>query len=73
MMAVEVDADSSQLQAGIPKPLFQPQLRFIPGVFLRNRYVVSADGQRFLMLAPVGETSSNPLTVVVNWPALLKP
>ncbi len=71
MMAVEVNTDSSQLQAGIPKPLFQAQLA--ANIFLRNRYVVSADGQRFLMLSPAGETSSAPLTVVVNWPAGLKP
>jgi hypothetical protein len=66
-----VSTDSGQLQAGIPKPLFQAQL--VAGANWRNRYVVSADGQRFLTLAPVGETAANPLTVVVNWPAGLKP
>jgi eukaryotic-like serine/threonine-protein kinase len=71
MMAVEVDTDSGQLQAGIPKPLFQAHL--VAGFFWRNRYVVSADGQRFLILAPTGGTSSVPLTVVVNWLAGLKP
>ncbi len=70
MMAVEVSTDSANFQAGIPKPLFQAQL--IPGFFFRNRYVVSADGQRFLMLTPTGETASAPLTVVLNWPALLQ-
>jgi Tol biopolymer transport system component/predicted Ser/Thr protein kinase len=71
MMAVEVNTDSGQLQAGIPKPLFQAQLA--TSIYWRNRYVVSADGQRFLILAPIGETSSNPLTVVVNWLAAVKP
>jgi eukaryotic-like serine/threonine-protein kinase len=70
MMAVEVNTDSSQLQAGIPTPLFQAQL--IASIFLRNRYVVSADGQRFLTLSPVGDTLFNPITVVLNWPADLK-
>jgi eukaryotic-like serine/threonine-protein kinase len=72
MMAVEVNTDSSQLQVGVPKPLFQAQL-LVTGVFWRNRYVVSADGQRFLMLAPAGGTApSAPLTVVVNWLADVK-
>ncbi len=71
MMAVEVNTESANFQAGIPKPLFQAQL--VEGLLWRNRYVVSADGQRFLILAPTGETASNPITVVVNWPVDLKP
>jgi len=71
MMAVEVNTDSANFQAGIPKSLFQVQL--VDGFLWRNRYVVSADGQRFLILSPTGETAGNPITVVVNWPAGLKP
>ena len=71
LMAVEVNTDSANFQAGIPKPLFQAQL--ITGFLWRNRYVVSADGQRFLMLTPAGEAApSAPITVVLNWPALLE-
>ena len=33
-------------------------------------YTVAPDGKRFLVLTPVG--GSQPLEVVVNWPALLK-
>ena len=33
-------------------------------------YAVTPDGKRFLVLAPVG--GSQPLEVIVNWPALLK-
>ncbi|MGA8366630.1 MAG: protein kinase domain-containing protein [Candidatus Acidiferrales bacterium] len=72
VMAVEVNTDSANFQAGIPKPLFQAQL--ISGFLWRNRYLVSADGQRFLMLTPAGEAApSAPITVVLNWPADLKP
>jgi eukaryotic-like serine/threonine-protein kinase len=71
MIAVEVNTSAGSLQAGVPKPLFQAPL--IQGLRWRNRYVVSADGQRFLMLVPAGETAPNPITVVVNWPAILKP
>ena len=34
--------------------------------------MVAPDGQRFLMLAPIQPASSAPISVVVNWPALLK-
>ncbi|MGC2422086.1 MAG: protein kinase, partial [Candidatus Acidiferrales bacterium] len=70
VMAVEVNTDAANFQAGIPKPLFQAQP--IPDFLMRNRYLVSADGQRFLMLAPAGEAASRPITVVLNWPALLE-
>jgi len=33
---------------------------------------VTADGQRFLVLVPVGDASSSPITVVLNWTAGLK-
>lgn len=69
MTSVEVKTRAGEFQAGIPKPLFQVQL--ITGDW-RNRYVASPDGQRFLMLVPAGDAKPEPITVVVNWPALLK-
>jgi hypothetical protein len=33
---------------------------------------VSADGKRFLLAQPLEESASVPITVIVNWPALLK-
>jgi len=71
VMAVDVKTDPAQFEAGVPKPLFQVQLIGGGGVW-RNRYVVSPDGQRFLMLVPAAEAKPSPITVVVNWPALLK-
>ena len=38
----------------------------------RIDYVPAADGQRFLMKLPVENTSSPSITVVLNWPALIK-
>jgi eukaryotic-like serine/threonine-protein kinase len=70
LMAVNVNTASPGFEVGIPKELFQAQL--IPLWFWRNLYVPSPDGQRFLMLAPVGQAKQEPITVVVNWPALLK-
>ncbi|HEX8712394.1 MAG TPA: protein kinase [Terracidiphilus sp.] len=70
LMAVDVNTASAGFQAGIPKQLFQAQL--VPLSFWRNIYVPSPDGQRFLMITPAGEVKPEPITVVVNWPAMLK-
>ena len=65
-MAVSVGAGPS---FGIPQPLFQTQVP--PGVTsLRTHYAPSRDGQRFLVnVAP--DTVASPITVVINWTALV--
>jgi eukaryotic-like serine/threonine-protein kinase len=70
MMSVAVDSGSATLEAGIPKQLFQAQL--VPLWVWRNSYAPSPDGEQLLMLVPAGEGNPEPITVVVNWPALLK-
>jgi serine/threonine protein kinase len=70
LMAVEVNTVSATFQAGIPKELFEAKL--VPFAYWRNIYVPSPDGQRFLMLTPPDQAKPEPITVVVNWPALLK-
>ncbi|MGH9599593.1 MAG: protein kinase domain-containing protein [Terracidiphilus sp.] len=70
LMAVPVNIDAAAFQPGIPQELFQAQPT--PPQHLRNVYVASPDGQRFLMLMPAGENKPQPITVVVNWPALVK-
>jgi Tol biopolymer transport system component len=70
LMAVDVNTTSATFQVGIPKQLFQAQL--VPISYWRNIYVPSPDGQRFLMLTPAGEVKPEPITLVVNWPTLLK-
>jgi len=50
------------------RPLFELH----PRIGLGNAYDVSADGQRFLVNTLVEESTSAPITLVVNWPALLK-
>jgi serine/threonine protein kinase/Tol biopolymer transport system component len=69
MMAVEVKTDAAQFEAGEPKQLFQTQLQ---ESWKRNQYVVTPDGQRFLLVYPREAEKPSPITVVVNWPALLK-
>jgi dipeptidyl aminopeptidase/acylaminoacyl peptidase len=65
LMAVEIRS-AGEFQAGIPQALFP--IRIQPGN-ARNKYLPSADGQRFLFVAPLGRESLSPTTVVLNWPA----
>lgn len=69
-MAVDIKAGES-FQAGVPHPLFQARVQPITAV--RSHYLPTADGQRFLLLAPLGRESLVPTTVVLNWNAELGP
>jgi len=64
MMAVEVTA-RPEFQPGIPTPLFQSP----PGAIVGD---VTADGKRFLLVTPVGQSAATPFTIVLNWMAGLK-
>jgi eukaryotic-like serine/threonine-protein kinase len=56
---------------GKPIELFQITLR-LP-VFTNDQFVyaVTRDGQRFLILAQVKQGESQPMSVILNWPAKL--
>ena len=68
VMAVPVQA-GPELSTGTPQPLFET--RFSP-VIARAHYRPAPDGQRFLVLAPMGQQTIAPATVVLNWPAALR-
>ena len=64
-MAVEIRA-GADFQAGVPQALFPIRVRIGNP---RNKYAPSADGQRFMVAAPLGRDAMSPTTVVLNWPA----
>jgi len=57
-------------RAGMPETLFEAGLFPFVG---RNRYLVTDDGERFLMLSPISGESVRPISVVLNWNAGLVP
>jgi hypothetical protein len=67
LMAAEVSAKGTSIEVGAIRPL---------GVRVPTDasypYDVSADGQRFLVAAPVLQNSSAPFTLVEKWTELLK-
>jgi dipeptidyl aminopeptidase/acylaminoacyl peptidase len=64
LMAVDIVAKGSVLDVGEARTLFGP-------VRIRD-YDVSPDGQHFLALVRPEDSANEPLTVVQNWPSLLK-
>ncbi len=71
MMAVALDMESG-FTAGTPQILFEGP--YVPTAFSFPFYDVSADGQRFLMLAPVASQTggATQIHVVLNWTEELK-
>jgi len=71
MMAVPIDTESG-FTAGTPLMLFEGP--YLPTGFSYPNYDVTADGQRFLMLAPVASQSdgATQINVVLNWTEELK-
>jgi serine/threonine protein kinase len=74
VMSVRVTASETAIDLGTPTALFQVgnlvELdRQFPGA---NAYVVNATGQRFLVAETARDPHAPPISVVVNWTALLK-
>jgi Tol biopolymer transport system component len=70
IMAVDIKPPapgSPQLQFGVPRALFEVRLSTVGDA----SFDVSKDG-RFLVPAYVGQQVSTPMTVVLNWPQILK-
>ena len=65
LMAADVRTGGAVFHAGVPRVLFEASID--PRTNRRNRYVVSPDGQRFLIIAQAEEAGPTPLTVVLNW------
>jgi len=68
MMAVDIKADA-KIEPGIPHTLFNTGLVVDP---TNPQYAVTPDGQRFLLLKSLTEATPIPITVAINWTALLK-
>jgi hypothetical protein len=67
IMAVALDTDHS-FTAGLPRKLFQSIPPMRPG----NPYDVSADGQKFLVVASrTHDKSGDNIQVIVNWEAII--
>jgi eukaryotic-like serine/threonine-protein kinase len=71
LVAAEVKTDG-QFQAGVPQPLPWQAGIVIHGMSAGGHYAISADGKRFFSMKAKQESAEAPVTVVLNWTAVLK-
>ena len=72
IVSVRIDS-GAELKVGTPRPLFDAAVSSLTSpAYTRNQYLVTGDGQRFLMTVPVRGASLSEITVVVNWPSILR-
>jgi Tol biopolymer transport system component len=67
LMAVVIDPAAGAAGVGIPVPLFTTHIAPIRSIS-RQQYVVSPDGQRFL-ISTTEQPPASPITLILNWKA----
>jgi Tol biopolymer transport system component len=68
LMAVPIST-SKGLELGRPTRLFETKMSSFLHPYVRSQYAVAADGNRFLINQPTGQSA--PIVVIVNWTATL--
>jgi hypothetical protein len=72
LMSVAMKTGST-VEVGPPARLFNTRMSVLTSSgYTRNQYVVTGDGQRFLINEPPTAAPPSPITVVLNWTAALK-
>ena len=72
LMAVDVNEGDGTITFASPKPLFEIRVLLAASAPGSVVYAPTGDGQRFLVIVPVEESSPSPLAVVMNWTSGLK-
>ena len=73
---IQVTSPPASISSGVPRALFSTRLAttgpyvFAAGIFAKAQYAVAPDG-RFLMNV-ADYAAASPITLVLNWPALLR-
>jgi Tol biopolymer transport system component/predicted Ser/Thr protein kinase len=71
IMAAQVTDEGTRLSVGKVQSLFRPNIALVAPNAGRD-FDISPDGQKVVVVTPVEQKDSQPLTLVTNWPALLK-
>lgn len=66
LMAVPIKF-SKTIEPGVPRALFGTTVGSTVTLAYRQQYLVSADGQSFVMNSAVAEGTASPITVILNW------
>jgi eukaryotic-like serine/threonine-protein kinase len=73
LMAVSVTNHQAVLDVGPPQSLFATRMKWMEVQAVARHYAPAPDGKRFLFSSVTDEAQSVPVTVVLNWPAAVKP
>jgi Tol biopolymer transport system component len=71
LMAVALET-RGDFHAGVPQQLFKARFYTTGAGVDRPSYDATRDGQRFLINSIAEEMASSPVTVIVNWPAIVR-
>jgi Tol biopolymer transport system component len=72
LTSVAVSTSGGTFKSGTPQPLFDSQVYGGAAATGAMRWDLTPDGKKFLIITQAMETSFSPMTVILNWPALLK-
>jgi hypothetical protein len=64
---IRVSTTSKAIEPGAPRALFATNVGSTVTPAYRQQYLVSADGQSFVMNSAVTEGTASPITVILNW------
>jgi len=64
---IHLPATGGSVDPGTPVRLFATNVGSTAINTNRQQYVVSPDGQSFVMNSVVGQASTSPITVILNW------
>jgi eukaryotic-like serine/threonine-protein kinase len=67
--AVDIKPSGNSIEIGIPHALFEAR---ITSLNFRNRYVPTADGQKFLVVVDGDASQIESFETVMNWPEMLR-
>ena len=69
LMAVPIrfSSNGKAVEPGTPRGLFATNVGSMAINTNRQQYMVAPDGQSFVMNSVVGEASTSPITVILNW------
>jgi len=72
LMAVDVETSGSSIKAGIPTPLFDLPIGGSGTGGLTNMWDLTPDGNQILANTEIGSAATTPITIVLNWQAVLR-
>ena len=72
LMAAALQFEAGEVRPAAPQPLFKARFGLFGSDMFRPVYTAANGGRRFLVNVVVEETVASPVTMILNWPAVLE-